>query len=94
VRELDGVADEIDNDLPQPVGIARNTSGTPGLSSTSSSSPFSSAPPRAISGQLQSLAQVEIRGTSSMRPASILEKSSMALSTTSSASAEDLTVSR
>ena len=80
VRELDGVADEVGENLAQAGRVAEHASGTPGSTLTMSSSPFAAAcvaighadvfdASRTCSGA---------RSTSSL-PASIFEKSSTSL---------------
>ena len=90
--ELDGVADEVDDDLPQPAGIADEHVGHVG-GERGRPAPAPSGGP---AGQRSSACRRGSRAgrsrcaSSSSLPASILEKSRMSLMTVSSESADDL----
>ena len=95
--ELDGVAHQVDDDLAQPVRVARpGPSGTSGAMWQASSRPFCGA---RMASVLQGVADSSRAGRSrscsrSSLPASILEKSRMSLITVSSESADDFDQSR
>ena len=55
--ELDGVADQIDDDLPQPPGIAENLSGT-SCSSRGKLHPFLVRASQRFHGVAESVAQI------------------------------------
>ena len=92
--ELDGVADQVDEDLPQPAGVADQRVGhvgrrrgrpAPAPSAWRRRASVCMVSPR-LSRRSKSI------GSSSSLPASILEKSRMSLITVSSASADVLTM--
>ena len=96
VGELDGIAQQIHDHLPQPRGIAHDLGRNVGADVADQLQPFCrGAQAKGLSGLLQSLAQVELRWCPVRAfPASILEKSRMSLMTVSSESADVLTMLR
>ena len=81
--ELDGVADEVDDDLAQPAGSPTRPSGTSGGDAAGQLQPLLRAPaaPAACSASPRRVAQAERDRSRSSLPASIFEKSRMSLMT-------------
>ena len=87
--ELDGVAEQVQQYLAQPAGIALKSCGQSRVDLAGQLRPCSSARAASSDAPLDDRARIERHASMSSLPASILEKSRMSLITASSASADE-----